>query len=70
MAYHISDKEAFELLYKLIAKTEGLFLGTSCGVIGCWAMQMAKEMGLVKILSQFCVMMLISILVRCLIKIF
>jgi len=60
MAYHISDKEAFELLYKLI-KTEGLFLGTSCGVNIAGAMQMATEIG---------VMMLINILVRCLIKIF
>ena len=44
MAYHITDKEAFELLYKLI-KTEGLFLGTSCGVNVAGAIEMAKEMG-------------------------
>ena len=44
MAYHITDKDAFELLYKLI-KTEGLFLGTSCGVNIAGAIQMAKEMG-------------------------
>ena len=44
MAYHVSDYEAFELLYKMV-KTEGLFLGTSCGVNVAGAMQMAKEMG-------------------------
>ena len=44
MAYHVSDREAFELLYKLI-KTEGLFLGTSCGVNVAGAMKMAKELG-------------------------
>ena len=44
MAYHVTDYEAFELLYKMV-KTEGLFLGTSCGVNVAGAMQMAKEMG-------------------------
>ena len=44
MAYHVTDEEAFELLYKLI-KTEGLFLGTSCGVNVAGAMKMAKELG-------------------------
>ncbi len=44
LAYHVTDKEAFELLYKLI-KTEGLFLGTSCGVNIAGAMKMAKELG-------------------------
>jgi len=44
MAYHVTDKEAFELLYKLI-KTEGLFLGTSCGVNVAGAMKMAKDLG-------------------------
>ena len=44
MAYHVSDREAFELLYKLI-KTEGLFLGTSCGVNVAGAMKMAKDLG-------------------------
>ena len=42
MAYHVPDSEAFELLYKLI-KTEGLFLGTSCGVNIAGAMKMAKD---------------------------
>ena len=44
MAYHVTDEEAFELLYKLI-KTEGLFLGTSCGVNVAGAMKMAKDLG-------------------------
>ena len=44
MAYHVTDAEAFELLYKLI-KTEGLFLGTSCGVNIAGAMKMAKDLG-------------------------
>ena len=44
MAYHISDIEAFGLLYKLI-KTEGLFLGTSCGVNVAGAIKMAKDLG-------------------------
>jgi len=44
MAYHVSDREAFELLYKLI-KTEGLFLGTSCGVNVAGAIKMAKDIG-------------------------
>tara|TARA_B100000579_G_scaffold437484_1_gene467020 strand:+ start:4204 stop:5199 length:996 start_codon:yes stop_codon:yes gene_type:complete len=44
MAYHITDNEAFDLLYKLI-KTEGLFLGTSCGVNVAGAIKMGKELG-------------------------
>ncbi len=44
LSYHVPDHEAFELLYKLI-KTEGLFLGTSCGVNVAGAMKMAKELG-------------------------
>ena len=44
MAYHVTDEEAFELLYKLI-KTEELFLGTSCGVNVAGAMKMAKDLG-------------------------
>ena len=44
MAYHVPDSEAFELLYRLI-KTEGLFLGTSCGVNIAGAMKMAKDLG-------------------------
>ena len=60
MAYHITDKDAFELLYKLI-KTEGLFLGTSCGVNIAGAIQMAKEMGPGKTLLPSYVMTLINI---------
>jgi len=44
LSYHVPDYEAFELLFKLI-KTEGLFLGTSCGVNVAGAMKMAKELG-------------------------
>ena len=44
MSYHITDHEAFTLLYKMV-KTEGLFLGTSSGVNVAGAIEMAKEMG-------------------------
>ena len=44
MSYHITDHDAFTLLYKMV-KTEGLFLGTSSGVNVAGAMEMAKEMG-------------------------
>ena len=44
MSYHITDYEAFDLLYKLV-KTDGLFLGTSCGVNIAGAIKMAKDMG-------------------------
>jgi cysteine synthase A len=43
-SYHITDYEAFELLYKMV-KTEGLFLGSSSGVNVAGAIEMAKEMG-------------------------
>ena len=43
-SYHITDYNAFELLYKMV-KTEGLFLGSSSGVNVAGAIEMAKEMG-------------------------
>ena len=43
-AVRINDKEALEMIFKLL-KEEGLFLGGSSGINICGAIKMAKELG-------------------------
>jgi len=43
-AFRINDKEALEMIFKLL-KEEGLFLGGSSGINVCGAIKMAEELG-------------------------
>ena len=43
-AFRIDDKEALEMIFKLL-KEEGLFLGGSSGINVCGAIKMAKKLG-------------------------